>query len=419
MEYSHRTFTLYERLLTEPRVLLFHLSQLLIPSLSSFSIEHGFNLSTSFFSPWTTTPAILLCSSLIGLSLILLNKIPILSFGILFFFLSHTVESTILPLEIIHEHRNYLPSLFIFLPISYYIILFIKDFSPKKNRFVSLLLLLTITAFVSINVLTTINRNSLWETEETLWKDSLKNEPNSARPYLNLAKVFYEQNRLSEASQMCSIAFQKQLPTVGEAQALALTGQGAILMKYENYSAASKLFIKALSFKPDLFIARHSLVTSLFHENDFPNALKQISLILDENYLAPYLILKADILFESGRIDEAIIVYRETLLMSPLENRALIGIGKAMTILGNYRKADFFLRIAEKTSLIAALYRVKNEIAGGNGPMAEEYIEQLFQQYTVNDILQNAMDIENLMVASNPSSFKLTQLIHKQLEITN
>ena len=48
----------------------------------------------------------------------MMRRQPLTSFAILFFFLNHAVESSILPLEMVYEHRNYLPSMFLFLPVA-------------------------------------------------------------------------------------------------------------------------------------------------------------------------------------------------------------------------------------------------------------------------------------------------------------
>jgi len=57
--YQDRPFTLYQRLLTEPRVLLFYVSQLLYPSPERLSVAHSIQVSTSPFHPVTTLPAII------------------------------------------------------------------------------------------------------------------------------------------------------------------------------------------------------------------------------------------------------------------------------------------------------------------------------------------------------------------------
>ena len=63
--YAHRSFSLIERLLTEPRVVVYYLSQIFYPIPNRLSIDHTVPLSTSLTDPWTTMPAILFILALI------------------------------------------------------------------------------------------------------------------------------------------------------------------------------------------------------------------------------------------------------------------------------------------------------------------------------------------------------------------
>jgi hypothetical protein len=107
--YVNRDFTLTERVLTETRVLLFYLKQILIPSVSELGLYHDdITISRSLLSPVTTLFAVISLMFILATALLLTRKAPLVSLGILWFFAGHTLESTILPLEIAHEHRNYL-----------------------------------------------------------------------------------------------------------------------------------------------------------------------------------------------------------------------------------------------------------------------------------------------------------------------
>lgn len=108
--YEFRTFTPVERLLTEGRVLWFYLGLVLLPRLEAFGLYHDdFAISTDLFDPWTTLPAWAGLAGLAWLAWRLRDRAPLVSFGIAWFFAGHALESTLLPLEIAHEHRNYVP----------------------------------------------------------------------------------------------------------------------------------------------------------------------------------------------------------------------------------------------------------------------------------------------------------------------
>ena len=107
--YSGRNFTMFERVLTEARVLVFYLKQLLAPSLSDLGLYHDdIPLSRSLLEPPATLYAVLALCGLLATGFLLIQRLPLVSLGILWFFCGHMMESTILPLEIAHEHRNYL-----------------------------------------------------------------------------------------------------------------------------------------------------------------------------------------------------------------------------------------------------------------------------------------------------------------------
>ena len=114
-----RNFTIAQRLLTEPRIILEYLFYLLFPHIQTRGLyQDGLSISTSIVSPWTTLPSVL------GIILLVISgwwarrQWPLFSLATFFFLGGHLLESTTLPLELYFEHRNYLPSVFLFLPIA-------------------------------------------------------------------------------------------------------------------------------------------------------------------------------------------------------------------------------------------------------------------------------------------------------------
>lgn len=118
-ETSGRPWTVGQRLLTEPRVLCDYLGQLWIPQASSASVfNDAFQPSTDWLHPVTTIPAMLLMAALLLLAWICRRRVPYLTFTIAFYFAGQLLESTLLPLELYFEHRNYLPALPMFWPLA-------------------------------------------------------------------------------------------------------------------------------------------------------------------------------------------------------------------------------------------------------------------------------------------------------------
>lgn len=198
--YNIRQFTLEQRLLTEPRVILFHMSQLIFPLPSRFNLFHDFPISLSIIKPLTTLFSVTAIAGLLGLAAFVARRRRLLSFCLLWFFGNLALESSIFPLEIIFEHRNYLPSTFFCLIFTVLVIRGLR-LIPYKNLAPAVLLL------VALNLsFLTYNRNGIWRDEETLLLDCLQKAPNVARTQASLGYVLMWQWRLDEATRRFQIA---------------------------------------------------------------------------------------------------------------------------------------------------------------------------------------------------------------------
>ena len=157
---SHRTFTITERILTEARVVSFYLSLITLPRINAFGLFHDdILLSNSLIDPWTTLLSIIFILSLI-ITAIRYNKTnPLFTFGILFFFAGHLIESTIFSLEIAHEHRNYLPSTGIIIAVTSLLL--------NSHLKTSWLISIATISFVVLGASTALRSNQ-WENEYSL-----------------------------------------------------------------------------------------------------------------------------------------------------------------------------------------------------------------------------------------------------------
>jgi hypothetical protein len=109
--YSGRSFTLPQRLMTEPMVLIEYLRMILFPmrsQLGPFGDDFPVNSSWGNISAISALGAL---SILITFAYRYRTRFPCYSFAVFWFLVGHTIESTIFPLEIYFEHRNYLPSI--------------------------------------------------------------------------------------------------------------------------------------------------------------------------------------------------------------------------------------------------------------------------------------------------------------------
>lgn len=183
--YSVRDFSLTERLMTEARVLWFYLYMIVLPNLTEMGLHHDDILvSRSLLSPWTTLPAVIGLLLLVVGAFALRNKQPILSFGIAFFLAGHALESTVIPLEIAFEHRNYLPMFGILLPMAYYALcsrLHLPSLRWRKWAFVAMLVM-----FAGL----TASRGQQWGNTFLMRMLEVERHPHSVRANTDMAALY-------------------------------------------------------------------------------------------------------------------------------------------------------------------------------------------------------------------------------------
>lgn len=145
--YANREFTLPQRLMTEARVMWFYLKSIALPNTAELGMYHDdIPISQSILSPITTILSIAGLALLTIVGFLLRKRHPILSLGIFFFLAGHIIESTVIPLEITFEHRNYLPMYGILLILFFYLIYPLGQISTLKIRQLASVGLITLLA---------------------------------------------------------------------------------------------------------------------------------------------------------------------------------------------------------------------------------------------------------------------------------
>jgi tetratricopeptide (TPR) repeat protein len=205
--YSHRHFTLPQRLLTELRVVISYIFLLLLPLPRFMNLEHDVAISSSLFSPMSTFWSLLLLVSIAVLGWRIRKKYALVSLGIFWFFLNLLIESTILPLELKFEHRLYLPSVGFYLAFMVIGFIFAEKISIL-TKIGSPHLAAIVLGFVLFSILSslTYRRNMDWRDPVTLYQDCVKKAPMKARNHSNLAKAYVDAGKYDKAIQEAEIA---------------------------------------------------------------------------------------------------------------------------------------------------------------------------------------------------------------------
>ncbi len=146
-------------------------------------LDYDFPVSTSFFE-MRTLLSFLVLVFLIVLAVFSFKRYRIISFGIFWFFLTLSIESSIIPIaDIIFEHRTYLPSFgfFLILTSGLYLLLW------NRYKYIAITIFIII---IGSNSWFTYERNKVWKDDLTLWNDNVAKTPDSPRALLTRGFVY-------------------------------------------------------------------------------------------------------------------------------------------------------------------------------------------------------------------------------------
>lgn len=187
-DYSMRNFTLGERLLTQLHVVAFYIKMIVFPRLSDMTLFHDYFQVTTGFD-FITIILFLLLLTLVFLVFYLRNRLPVVSFAIAWFFVSHLMESTIFNLELVFEHRNYLAALGPLLLMVYGLC---KVPTIPKLKYVNGAILLLL-------VFLTFSRVQEWRSSELIYQVAIEEHPDSNRVLTLMANLKYRQGEFQSA----------------------------------------------------------------------------------------------------------------------------------------------------------------------------------------------------------------------------
>lgn len=194
--YVGREFSLTERVLTETRALWDYVRQLLVPDGARMGVvQDDYPISHGLFDPPTTILS-LVSWLILGVLLWACRKhaaARAIAFGMVFFLCGHLVESTIFPLEMYFEHRNYLPSTGLLIG-AVYAVAISMDRLPRLTRLAPLLALLpVIYGFV------TFQRVLVWQSAEAIARMAEHTHARSPRLQTALISLYTRENDLDRA----------------------------------------------------------------------------------------------------------------------------------------------------------------------------------------------------------------------------
>ncbi|QXE90899.1 tetratricopeptide repeat protein [Geomonas subterranea] len=191
-------------------------------------------------------------------------ELMLVSFGILWFFITISVESSVIPIaDVIFEHRVYLPSVGAFIALAALFSLLFKGAVSRAAVSIACVVVLALTV-------TTFARNSVWGSELSLWGDATQKSPRKARPHYNLALALEKSGRLEQSLQEALIATR-----LSPKEANPYNLIGSIFGKKGDYDQAIAALSLAVKLDPTLAEAQVNLGDAYRLKRMLPQAMEQ------------------------------------------------------------------------------------------------------------------------------------------------
>jgi protein O-mannosyl-transferase len=307
-------------LCTQFNVIVIYVRLLFLPF--GQNLDYMYPFKNGFFDGLTPL-AFLFVAGIMFLGIWNLKKRSLVAFGIFWFFITLSIESSIIPIrDAMFEHRLYLPMFGFSLIIAYlgYLLLPIKRFWR----------ILVLTILISVLGTMTYLRNEVYEKRVTIWADVVAKSPQNYRAFYNLGNALRDENRLDEAIQSYTQAL-----TVKPNFAFAHDNLGVALLNKEMVDDAIHHFYKALEKRPYDAMIRCNLGSALMQKGKVDAAIKEFVIALKSD---PNLVEARNnlgiALAQQGKLKEAIQNFEKALRIEPENPEIHSNLGFALLLQG-------------------------------------------------------------------------------------
>jgi tetratricopeptide (TPR) repeat protein len=333
-EYAKRDFTMLQRLLTEWRVLLHYFVLLFYPHPSMLNLDYDFSLSNSLFGPPTTFLSLFILFWILYLAVYLYRREPLVSFGIFWFYGNLFLESSFLALDIVNEHRLYLPSVTFFIIVVYFFVKFLEKTCNRDHRR-NIIAMITLSAVLMILCSWTYKRNDAWQSVISILEDVTVKSPQKARQVINLGVAYSNAAEYEKAI----IAFRKSIkldPKYPEAH----NNLGNVYNKMGQYDKAITEYTKALIMRPNYNEAYNNMGSAYTKMRNFQKAIELHKAALKINPKSEKTYNNLGVAYSNaGEVENAIKSYKSSIRINPHFLNARINLGMMYRTSGKFDKA--------------------------------------------------------------------------------
>jgi tetratricopeptide (TPR) repeat protein len=259
-------------LLTQLRVVVTYLRLFAVPVAQN--VDYDYPLYSSFLSPAVFLSFLFLLSILAVAIYVLFRSIrsrgaygTLFSFGVFWFFLTLSVESSLIPIDdVIFEHRMYLPSFGLTLASVVLVTVALGRAGARISRPAVALAVVALTA-IPLGV-AAHKRNTVWKDGVTLWGDVIRKSPLKARGHNAYGAALYKLGRVDEA-----IGCYQRAINLKPDYSMAYRNLGIAYVGMGRSADAIELFQRALELYPGYTDAYVSLGSAYAREGRVEEAM--------------------------------------------------------------------------------------------------------------------------------------------------
>jgi len=254
---------------------------------------------------------------LLGLAVFLFRRLPLVAFAILFYYLAHSVESSLIPIrDVIFEHRSYLPDVGLSVLLAWFIVSLLGKWLHQQTVIMLGLILVLILGY------TTWQRNQVWRDPIKLWRSNTEIEPNKARAWSILGKHLLQAQQPKEGIKALKTSLEIQQRSQGTSintvDIVNLIVGLKMLKKYDQALALTENVLKQpiqAHLKAKFMINRSNIFYEQKRYDEAEVSLREAIAVYPDSITARANL--ASIVGTLGRLDEAEALYNEVLRIDP------------------------------------------------------------------------------------------------------
>ena len=254
----------------------------------------------------------------VGFAIWVWRRWPWISFAILFYYLAHGVESSLIPIrDVVFEHRTYLPNLGLSLLLGWFLLVELPRWLPRRAVQVGTVVLLLVLGSI------TWQRNQMWRSPIAFWRDNVELAAEKSRPWASYGRSLLDVEQPLEASRAIEESIRLQIRQDSTAILNRIDINNLVIAyhmmgQYERALELTRQFIDQAmtdAVRAKFFVNQGLIFTDLQRIPEAEESYRRALELSPHNLPAKKNL--AGLFVRAGRLEEAEAIYVEILRIDP------------------------------------------------------------------------------------------------------